>query len=172
MSDLSPLVPWITAALGCGLAYGIARLSLRPSSFIATLFAGAKAFALSIVSFFVGSLIHGLCMDPLHRCVSHGDGNLSYAMGGVLAFPLFWLIICLFGKGNAVEQAPSLLSQCASASSTAIMDHAAGKAASTRCPACADVIQTRQSKRAGGDSHIATSCSCGKCDRTFQLRAN
>lgn len=172
MSDLSPLVPWTTAALGCGVAYGIARLSLRPRSFSTTVCAGAKAFALSIVSFFLGLLIHGLCIDQMHRCSSHGDGNITYAMGGILAFPLFWLIIALFGKGDSAEQASSLLSRCESAASLAIMDHVGGKVASSRCPACADVIATRSSKPGSGGAHVATSCRCGKCNRTFQLRAS
>jgi hypothetical protein len=98
MTDSSPLVPWITAALGCAVSYAVARLTPRTMSFFTVLLAGAKAFGLSIASFFVGSLLHGLCTDTLHWCSTHGEGNIRYAMGGVLAFPLFWLIIVGFGR--------------------------------------------------------------------------
>ena len=172
MSDASPLVPWITATLGCVVSYGVAHLSPRPSSLSATLFAGAKAFALSIALFFAGSLMHALCIDQLHQCSSHGDGNIKYAMGGILAFPIYWLIFSVSGKGKWVKQAPSLLSRCESASSEAIMDHIAGKVASSQCPACADIISTRKCETASSGAQVATRCRCGRCNRIFQLRVS
>ena len=170
MSDSSSIVPWVTALLGCAVSYGVARITPRAFSFFAVLMAGAKAFALSIASFFVGSLLHGVCIDMLHRCASHGDENIRYAMGGILAFPAFWLIILLVGKVSEVEPAQSLHDQFESASAAAIMQQLAGQAASTLCPACMQIVAAKTHKSEDKLAYVVTSCKCGKCDRKVRLR--
>jgi hypothetical protein len=170
MSDASSLVPWVIAVFGCAVSYVVARLTPREPSFFTVLLAGAKAFALSIVSFFVGSILHGICVDALHRCVTHGEGNIQYAMGGVLAFPIFWLIIVLFGSRSETEPIRSMSDQCDAACSTAILRHVEGKADSTLCPACKQVVVTKRHEANAKDAHVVTRCSCGKCDKRFTVR--
>ena len=103
MTDSSSLVPWVTALLSCVASYVVARLTPRPLSLGMVLLSGAKCVALSIASFFLGSVLHGICIDTLHRCVTHGDINIQYAMGGVLAFPILWLIVLVFGRRSDDE---------------------------------------------------------------------
>jgi hypothetical protein len=169
MSDSSSLVPWVTVLLGCTVSYVVARLTPRELSFFTVLLAGAKAFALSTTSFFVGSLLHGICIDALHRCTTHGDGNIRYAMGGVLAFPLFWLIIELFGRQSELEPARSMNAQCETACSAALIQHLEGKADGTLCPSCKRVVATRRHESKGKGAHVVTRCSCGKCDMKLEV---
>lgn len=169
MSESSSLVPWFTAVLGCAVSYVVARLTPRELSFFTVLLAGSKAFALSVVSFFVGSILHGICIDTLHRCVTHWEGNIKYAMGGVLAFPIFWLIIVMFGRVTEVEPARSISDQCEEACSTALIQHLEGTADGTLCPACKQVVATRHEVNAKV-AHVVTHCSCGKCDKRLKVR--
>lgn len=170
MTDSSPLIPWVTALLGCAVSYGMARFNPGEVTFSRVLFAGAKAIALSIVFFFVGALLHGLCIDALHRCTGHGEGNIQFAMGGVLAFPLFWLILVLFGRASEVQAVLSISAQCAAACSTALIQHLEGQPATTLCPACQQVIATRRHDASDGGTDFATRCACGKCDKRIQAR--
>jgi hypothetical protein len=171
MTDSSPLIPWVTALLGCAVSYGMARFNPGDVTFFRVLFAGAKAFALSIVLFFIGALLHGICIDALHRCASHGEGNIQFAMGGVLAFPLFWLILVLFGRASEVQTVPSISAQCEAACSTALIQHLEGQPASTLCPACKQVVAIRRHDASDGRTYFATRCACGKCDQRIQARS-
>lgn len=170
MSDYSSLVPWVTTVLGCSVSYVVARLTPRELSFFTVLLAGSKAFALSIASFFIGSILHGICIDALHRCFTHGEGNIQYAMGGVLSFPIFWLIIVLFGRVSQVEPVRSMSAQCEVACATALIQHLEGKADSTLCPACKQVIATKRHEANVNDAHVVTRCSCGNCDKRLMVR--
>lgn len=169
MSDASSFVPWVTAALGCACSYGVARFTRRKASFFSVLLAGGKAFGLSIASIFVASLLHNICVNTLHRCTSHGDGNIAYILGGVFAFPLFWIIIALFGGEADVEPVLSTSSQCDAASSAALIEHLEGKADLTLCPACGQAISAKRDASGSAGVHVVTRCRCGKCDARFQV---
>ena len=170
MPDSSPLVPWVTALLGCAVSYGLARLHSRETTAISVLLAGAKAFGLSLASVFACSMMHGVCIDVLHRCTAHGDANIQYAFGGVLAFPLFWLIIAVFGKAAEVEPVQSISAQCKAACSVALIRRFEGKPDSTPCPACKQVIATERREPQGAEAHVVTRCSCGKCNKRLPVR--
>jgi hypothetical protein len=170
MSDSSSLVPWLTALLGLAASYALAKFAPRELSVLGVTLAGAKAFALGIVSFFVGSLLHGICIESLHRCATHGDGNITYAMGGVMAFPLYWIVIAFFGRVNEVRPIRSIATECQSACSVALLEHLEGRPDTTRCPACQQVISTSRHKSQSSDAYVATRCACGKCDKSLQVR--
>lgn len=172
MTDSSSLVPWVTVLLGCAASYLVARLTPRAISFLTALLAGTKAFAVSFGSIFVASLLHGMCIDVLHRCSTHGDGNIAYVMGGVMAFPLFWIIILWFGRVREVEPVPSISARCDAACSAAVIQHVEGKPDGSLCPVCKQVIATKRSEAKDAKPYVATRCGCGKCDQRFQLRAS
>ena len=87
MSDASSAINWISAALGCLVSLAVARFVTRPTSVSGHMSIGLLAFGLGIVFFFVGSVLHGLCVQPLRMCKTHGDVNLIYVLGGLFAFP-------------------------------------------------------------------------------------
>jgi hypothetical protein len=167
MSDASAVVPWITALLGCMVSFAIARWSPRERSLWTVLADAIKAGALGIALIFVASLLHGLCIDILHRCVTHGDGNIAYVVVAIAAVPLYWLIL-IFGSPspNDIE---ARAKEPDSAAANAVVDYCAGKKPATRCPHCHEVISVAPQLPTARPSSVLTRCGCRRCNGTFVL---
>jgi predicted acyltransferase len=167
MSDASSIVPWITALLGCAVSFAMARRRPRERSVLTVAADALKACALGIALIFVAALLHSLCMDPLHRCVTHGDANVAYVVVAIVAIPAYWLIM-VFGSPdpNDIE---SRANGPGSAAANAVIEYCAGKTPSTCCPNCHQVISVTPQSSSASPSSVLTQCACQKCNGKFKL---
>ena len=96
MSDASPAINWIGAAIGCLFTLAVARLVTRPTSASGYLGIGFLAFGIGIAFFFVGSLLHSLWSNRC-GCARHTGTRIHLRswrilrLSGLLgnSFPMF-----------------------------------------------------------------------------------
>ena len=172
MSDASAVVPWITALLGCVVSSVIARWTPRERSVWTVLADAFKAGALGIALIFVASLLHGFCIEILHRCVTHGDGNIAYVVVAIAAVPLYWFIL-IFGSPNP-NDIEARAKEPDSAAANAVVDYCAGKQPSMRCANCHEIIAVAPQVPTARPnsvcpSSVLTRCGCRRCNGTFVL---
>lgn len=169
MSDSSAAIPWATAALGCIVSCGIAHFSMRPTSALQVLGAGLKAIGIGVAFFFVGSLLHGLCIDAIHMCKSHGDVNIKYAMGGLLATPAYWIILALCSRTDSEGDRPPK-NQFIAASAEAFQQRRNGHKVTAKCPKCLEFIKVLDHVANEQNKYLIASCKCTKCNTNVRLR--
>ena len=167
MSDISPAINWISAVTGCLFTLAVARFVTRPTSTLGYLGIGFLAFGIGIAFFFFGSLLHGLCVQPLQMCKTHGDANLSYIVGGLLAFPAYWLILSLCSRFE--WDSKTAKNQYMAASAEAVQRYKAGHLATASCPKCNEAIKVTTHVADQRHKYLIISCNCGKCDTTVRL---
>ncbi len=167
MSDASPAINWISAALGCLVSLAVARFVTRPTSVFSHLSIGLLALGLGIVFFFVGSLLHGLCVQPLRMCKTHGDANLTYVMGGLFAFPAYWAILALCSRFE--WESMTAKNRYMAASAEAAEQYKAEQSTTSTCPKCHAAIRVTQHVADQEKKYLIISCSCGKCNTNFRL---
>jgi hypothetical protein len=169
MTDSSAAIPWITAATGCVVSVAVARFSTRPESVLGVLGVGLKALGLGVAFFFVGSLLHGFCIDALHLCKSHGDGNIAIAIGGLIATPAYWIILALCAPAESeFTKAPK--NQYMAASAAAVEQHRLGLEATARCPRCHEMITVSQHAADERQKFLIIACKCARCNTNVRLR--
>jgi len=167
MSDASPAINWISAALGCVVSLVLARFVNRPTSALGHLGIGSLAFGLGIVFFFVGSLLHGLCIQPLQMCKTHGDANLTYLLGGFFAFPAYWVVLALCSRFE--WESKTAKNRYMAASAEAAQNHKAGQPATVTCPKCHAAIEVTQHVADKRHTYLIVGCKCGKCNTSMRL---
>lgn len=171
MTDSSAAIPWATAALGCIVSYVIAHFSTRPTSALQVLGAGLKALGIGVAFFFVGSLLHSLCIDVMHMCKSHGDVNIKYAMGGLLATPAYWIILVLCSRTDSEGDRPSK-NQFMAASAEAFQQQRNGQKVTAKCPKCLEFIKVNEHVANEQNRYLIAACKCSKCNTNVRLRTS
>jgi RNase P subunit RPR2 len=125
------------------------------------------ALGLGVVFFFVGSLLHGLCIRTLQMCKSYGDANLTYALGGIFAFPVYWIILALCARVEWESKAPQ--NRYMAASGEAAQQYKSGQVVSTKCPKCQTVLQVNQHVADERYKYLIIACKCAKCNTNVRL---
>jgi hypothetical protein len=91
MKDLSALVAWSVPCLGLLASVLFGRRKSRHESGSIIIPAIGLSLLLGIALTLLQVFLHGLCIKPLHLCVSRGDGNMSYWFQSFFAMPVYWL---------------------------------------------------------------------------------
>lgn len=166
MSDLSSVVPWLTGALVCVLSM-VLGWRQRGGGSVSLLMALLKALGLSLLSIFVASWLHTICIDSLHLCRSRGDGNITYALAPVLGLPLYALLILLASpagrKPLTAAPDPHPL-----AIQNALLQHRDGQPVSATCPTCRGAIEVLHERIGSQPMQLHTRCRCGRCNARFR----
>lgn len=168
MNDLSPVIPWLAGALVCLL---VAVLGWRQGRQGDSSWPGAVfiALGLGVLSIFLASGLHTVCVESLHWCRSRGDGNITYALAPLLGLPLYVFLIVVARLAGRVPAAtppdphPAAILQ-------SLLQHKNGQAVTVTCPSCEDIIGV-QSERIGSQPvSLYTRCGCGRCNERFRLQ--
>lgn len=168
MNDLSPVVPWLAGTLVCLLSAVVGWRQGRrgAASWLAAVF---MALGLCVLSIFIASGLHTVCIDSLHLCRSRGDGNITYALAPVLGLPLYVFIILvarLAGRAPAAaarDPHPAAILQ-------ALLQHKNGQPVSATCPSCGDTIGLQSEHIGLQPVNLRTRCGCGRCNERFRLQ--
>jgi len=170
VTDLSALVGWPPLVVGFAVSIWAGRSMRGPRSFGRFLGAGFMAFMLGVLLTLATAGLHTSCVEQMHLCQSHGDGNMSYWFHSLLAVPLFWAAMLAFGSS-----ANTVLAQSRSLgeSVTRALDQFRLRQNITEsCPACASVLLVEQVLTSAGSRTVKVSCSCGQCSGKYQIRDN
>lgn len=166
MPDLSPLAPWLGAAL-CTLACGLwsrHRRTRRP-----VLWAGLLAVGVALLSFMVTAVVHSLCIEVLQRCRSHGDANIGINLGALMGLPLYWLALALPTRAEASAALAARVQRKEATVMAALALHRGGQPPSATCPECEGPISVLQRAEPDGRHQVlSTRCPCGACAARFR----
>lgn len=168
MSDLSVLVPWLSAGLISVASIFVGRrhsASSAPASFF---YSAIKALGLGIASIFLASAIHTGCIETFHLCRSRGDGNITYALGPVLGIPLYWLLI-LAAAATSRRPAKVTVNPHRAAVDQALSEYRQGAKASSTCPTCGQPVSITSERASSGADHLVARCNCGRCNERFSV---
>ena len=89
--ELSPVVATLVPLVGIAVSI---NLGMRAAASDRTSYWGAAflvALVLGLGLTLIQVVLHGLCIDALHLCKNRGDGNMTYWLQSLFAFPAFWL---------------------------------------------------------------------------------
>lgn len=128
-----------------------------------------QALGLGLASLFLASAIHTVCIESLHLCRSHGDGNIGYAVGPVMGIPLYWLLMrasASVSRGAAKPTAnPHHL-----AVQQALSEFLRVGRPATDCPSCGQPVSVTSERTGPVSTQLSTRCGCGRCNERFALK--
>ncbi len=86
-------IGWLIPIIGLPLSWIISEGGRKYSSGGKFMFAAVNSFALMLVLIFISVLANTLCIEVLHICESHGDGNMSYWFNAFFISPIYFIVI-------------------------------------------------------------------------------